>query len=486
MALSMTINGNTEKAVAFSLNINDNVNARSVSKFIVDTDNSITVGQEVLIYDGVTLIFGGTIDTYSLEYLRGSGGSGSRKRYNISAVDFNQITDRRRVAATYENKTVSYIVNDLVTNYLNGENITVGTISKGTLTISQAVFNYITVAQAFDFIRDAAGGDLNWNIDYTKELSFFQRADNTGDSFDDSNTYNIKIKETRKDYRNSQLVRAGDSTTEVQVKEVASPKPDGESRTFTHRFPLATKPTIYVNDVAISDSDVGINGLDISKKWYWQKNSRQITQDETETVLSATDTLTTSYQGLKPIIVQADNPASQNDRAFIEGGTGIYQMVDNQKSLDNKDAALEYANGLLVRYGTIPRNITITTDSTRNAGELIQVQSNNLGINEDFLITNAQAYDFDGCGTLRYTISGASGEDVGTWVEFFRSLTTGGDLSIKENEVLVLLQTIQETTGWQGNTTIKAFQPSFFSETLIFDDDVYFGNLPIDTEVVND
>lgn len=454
MALSMTINSLTEKAVAFSLSINDNINARSTTNFQVDTDNPLTVGQEVLIYDGITLVFGGTVDTYTLEYLRGSGGTKSRKRYNIQAVDFNQVTDRRRVAATYVNETVSDIINDIVTNYLNGENITVGTIAKGTQVVAQAVFNYVTVAQAFDYIRDAAGGDLNWNIDYNKELTFFQRADNTGNGFTDANCYSMKIKETRKDYRNSQLVRAGDSTTEVQVKEVPSPKPDGESRTFTFRFPLATKPTLYVNSVAVADSDVGINGLDTGKKFYWQKNSRNITQDESEVVLSTTDTLEGSYQGLKPIIVEADNAAGQNERSAIEGGTGIYQQIENKRDLDNKDAALEYANGLLVRFGTIPRNVTISTDEFREAGQLVQVQSSNLDVNEDFLITNVSIYDFDGCGNLRYNISGASGEDVGTWVEFFRSLTTDGNLTIKENEVLVLLQTIQENQGWQGQYVI--------------------------------
>jgi len=485
MALNMTINSISEEAVASSLSINDNINARSTANLKIDTDNTITVGQEVLIYDGVTLIFGGTIDSYGKTYLRGSGGTSSRRRYSLSCVDFNQVTDRRTAAKTYENKTVSYIVNDIVTNFLTDESITVGTISKGTTVISQAVFNYVTVAQAFNFIRDAAGGDLNWNIDYLKELTFFQRADNTGIAFSDATCLNMTLTETRKDYRNSQLVRAGDSTTEVQVKETPSPKPDGDSKTFTYRFPLATKPTVYVNNVAVADGDVGINGLDTGKKWYWQKNSRQITQDDLETTLT-TETLTGSYQGLKPIIVQADDPAGQNSRSAIEGGTGIYQKVDNKKALDNKTAALEYANGLLVRYGTIPRNISVSSETTRNAGELIQVQSDNLEINEDFLITNVSVVDFDGCGTLRYNVSGASGEDVGTWVEVFRSLSDGGDLSIKENEVLVLLQIIQETNGWQGATTIKSFQPPLFSDSLIFDDTLLFGGSAIDTEVVND
>ena len=486
MALSMTINGNAERAVAFSLTINDNINAKSTAVFTLNTDSPIAVGQEVLIYDDAVLIFGGTIDNYRRSFIQGKGGSASRKSYSINCVDFNQVADRRRIAATYEDETIDTIINDIVTTFLSGENITVGSISKGSLVISQAVFNYVSVSDAFNFIRDVAGGDLNWNIDYNKELTFFQRSDSSGDSLDDTLVLDMTLEVTRQDYRNSQLVRAGDSTTEVQVKEVPSPKPDGESRTFTVRFPVATKPTIYVNDVAVPEADVGINGLDANKKWYWSKNSRQFTQDPAETTLPDTDTLSISYQGLKPIIVQADNPAGQNDRANIEGGTGIYQRVDNQNDLDNRDAALEYANGLLVRYGTIPRTVQITTRFFRTAGQLIQVQSDNLEINEEFLITNVTITELDGCGQLVYNISGASGEDVGTWVEFFRSLTTAGDLSIKENEVLVLLQTIIETNGYQGQYIIGIEYKVVPSDTLYPSDTLFPSNEIIGGEIIND
>ena len=477
--LNMTINSIAEAAVAFTLNINDNINARSMANLIVDTDNSITVGQEIIINDDSTKIFAGTIDSYTKTFLRGSGGTQSRRRYTLRCVDFNQIACRRKVAVTYENQTISFILNDIVTNFLNGENITVGTLTKGSTIITQAVFNYISATDCFDYLRDAAGGDLSWNIDFDKELTFFQRSDNSGIAFDDSTCLSMTLEETRKNYRNSQLVRAGDSTTETQVDEIPSPKPDGESRTFTLRFPVATKPVIKVDTgsgfITISPNDIGINGLDSNKKYYFQKNSRNITQDLAETVLSSTDAITVSYQGLKPIIVLAEDPAGQNERAAVEGGTGIYQMVNNQRTIDDKGAALEFAQGLLVRFGTIPRNVTIESETTRTAGQLIQVQSDNLEINEDFLITDVNISDIDGLGTLRYNINGASGEDMGSWIEFFRSLKAGEDVSIRENEVLVLLQTIQETNGWQGATNIKAFDILVPSNTL-FPSDTLFPN----------
>ena len=479
----MTVNGLTEKALANTLDIADNINARSSARFTFDSDNPIEVGQVVLIYDGATKIYGGTIDNYSLTYLRGSGGSGSRKRYSTNVIDFNQICDRRRVAASYEDETLSTIVNDIVSSFLTGEGITVGTIAKGTTVITKAVFQYITVSQALEYLRDAAGGDLSWNIDYNKELTFFQRADNTGVGFSDDNCLSLSVSETRQNYRNSQLLRAGDSTTETQVDEQPSPKPDGISRVFTVRLPLAKKPVIKINTVAVDPADIGILGLDIDKKWYWNKGATDIAQDEAETEQSATDAITVSYQGLVKILVQADNPTGQNRRKSVEGGTGIYQYLNEQLDLDNKEAAKQYANGLLVRYGTIPRNYKIESDTLRKAGQLIPIQSDNLDISEDALITNVSIKEITGTSVLRYYITAASGEDVGTWVEFFRSLKDTKSISISENEVLVLLQSIQDLSGWSGTTTVSSFALLFPSNTL-FPSDTLYPNGNVISEVV--
>jgi len=76
------------------------------------------------------------------------------------------------------------------------------------------------------------------------------------------------------------------------------PKPDSITRTFLARYPLASVPTIYVDDVAVAAGDVGINGLDTGKKWYWNKGSATITHDTGQAVLTDENTLTMTYYGL--------------------------------------------------------------------------------------------------------------------------------------------------------------------------------------------
>lgn len=482
--LVLTINSINKSALFGTFSLSDNINARSTLSFTLDTDDLITVGQEVIATDNGIRIFGGTIENFRKTYLQGSGGSSSRRRYLIECIDFNQILDRRMVAETYVDKTVNFIINDVVANFLDGEDITVGTITNGDTVIKQAVFNYISAYDTFRYIQDISG--LNFNIDYFKELTFFKREDSIGLPFDDSNCLYIEVEETRQQYRNNQLLRAGDGTTEVQVDEIPTPKPDGKSKQFRTRFPLASKPTnIKINGSPILDSDIGVNGVDKDKKWYWSKGSNDLNQSNTEVTLLETDTLTFSYKGLKPIMIQAQNIEEQENRSIIEGGSGIYQSIENMTQLDSKETALEYAKGLLVKYGEIPRNITINCETTRRAGDIVIVTSDNLEVSEDFLITNVSAFEV-APHQLRYSIKGASGEDFGDWTEFFRNLKAGGEISIRENEVLVKLKTVIEKVGVVGTTTIKKFKALYPSDTLVPSNTLVPNNTVFSEVIKND
>ena len=166
----ITINGQEVSARTGTLSIQDNINARSSASFVINTSVEIKAGQEVFIYDGATKIFGGSIDTFVKRFLLG-GTEPSRKEYDITCVDFNSIADRRKIAETYTDKTVTYILTDLITNQLTGEGITLGTVTNGDYVVKQAVFNYVTFADVLQFIQNLTG--LNWNIDYDKTLNLF-------------------------------------------------------------------------------------------------------------------------------------------------------------------------------------------------------------------------------------------------------------------------------------------------------------------------
>lgn len=258
-----------------------------------------------------------------------------------------------------------------------------------------------------------------------KLLHFFDRGTfNAPFSIDESsNIRNVKVKKDRQEYRNRQYVRAGQDISTVQIRTF---KGDGETQTFSVDLPIAKVPTIKVNGVA---GTVGIRGVETNKDWYWQKNDKTISQDSAGTKLSASDTLTVEFQGYYPIMAVSESPEEINNRRAIEGGSGIYENIEEKASLDTKEAALDYSSGLLRRYAKIAKTLTFDTFTAGlKAGMLLPVNIPTHGINnEKMLISKVTINDLGAADSrLNYAVECLDGEAVGGWVNFFKKIVQQG------------------------------------------------------------
>lgn len=475
MAFVVTIGGTTRNILSSTLNITDNINDRSSCTFIFDTTATVECGQEVIITDDGTRIFGGTIDSFR----KSSIYNGSiLNRHDITCIDFNQTTDRLRVAKSYANKTAFEIANDIANSYLTAESITTGTLQVGT-NISKATFNRKSVAECLNYIKDSTG--INWNINYNKQLNTFYREDNLGLPLTEIDMLEVNIEQTRADYRNRQYIRAGQDETDEIQRELPTPKPDGNSKTFVVRYPLGKVPTILVNDVTVSAVSVGINGLDTGKQWYWNKNERVIVQDNAQTTLTSIDTLKVTYTGLVKILVQADNVAGQTDRATIESNTGLYEAIEDIASIDDRQSALDYANGLLTKYANITQIVNIRTRKFRQAGELIHLTHTNLGIDGQYLIDSVTIEEIQ--GYMFYNLRCLSGESLGSWVEFFRKLRKDStDFIINQDEILVILNTFTEKSNYDGTINIKRYN-ALYPSNILYPSNTLYPNTALVSEV---
>ena len=414
-----------------SLQITDEVNARSTGSInILDTTGAYrpVIGDLVQVYNGATLIFAGQIDDLPEKRILGTDAI----LYNgVPLVDSHQIADRRIVAEVYEAQTAGYIVTDILTNYLADEDITAGTIQAG-ITISKAVFNYMTASRCFDEISELTG--FQWRINADKTFDFYERATFTGTAITESSQIrNVNVKRNRELYRNRQYLRAGQDIALAQTRTFLG---DGETTVWAVDLPIALVPTVTVDAGA---KTVGIRGLETGFDFYWQKNDKTISQDMSGAKLTSANTLSILYQGFYPIMVVADNGAEIDSRKTVEGGTGLYEMVEDKQSIDTKASALEYTDGLLRRYAQLQSNVSFTTFDSYTAGELITVTLPTHDISEQMLvasvnITDPMAYD----GRLEYTVKLVSGESFGGWVNFFKKLTDkNATFTIRENEILV-------------------------------------------------
>lgn len=438
--LNIKINGvdRTSNLIEKSVLISEAVNERSVAQFsLVDKTGLYrpTVGEIVEIYNGTELVFAGSIDDLP-EFV--VDGTNVLMYQNIPIVDFHQSADRRLVAESYENKTAGFIVTDIINKYLVEEGITAGEIQEGAI-IQRAVFNYMTASQCLDELSELTG--LQWKINPDKTLDFFNRATFIGTPVNEqSNIKMLRVKKSRQQYRNRQFLRAGHDISTVQTRTF---KGDGETQTFTVDLPIAKVPTIKVNGVI---KTVGIRGLDQNCDWYWQKNDKTISQENDAPKLTSSDTLTVEFQGFYPIIVVAESTGEIADRQSIEGGSGIYESIEQKASIDSRESALTYSEGLLRRFANIQMQVTFDTYTPYKAGELVQVDFPSHGISEEMLVAEVKIFD---TGTvdhrLTYSVKLVSGESFGGWVNFFKKLAEQNKtFVIRENEIVVKLNTFRD------------------------------------------
>jgi hypothetical protein len=184
---------------------------------------------------------------------------------------------------------------------------------------------------------------------------------------------------------------------------------------------------------------VGVGGLDTDKQWYWNKDSQDISQGATDAKLSPQDTLIVAYQGLFPIVIQTQNDDEIEDRAAIEGGSGLYEDVDEDASLEGQLLITQKASALLARYGMLPVSADIvTTDTGLEVGQVLHIIASEYTLDAEFLIQSIDVQWFNG-DRLVYHVQALAGENLDSWLSFFRRLLVGtSTLKFDANEPLLV------------------------------------------------
>ena len=482
--IEITINGEdlSGEYKPASLSINDELESRGTADFIlVDAANTISPapGQSVDIKLNVglssTLVFSGTIQTIQERWPVMDIDSPFHT-LKIKAVDHNSIADRFLVGRTYaEGQLPGEVVKDLRTNYLDAEGVGIGNIENGSFTLGVVSFNYESVADCLDDLAELIG--FIWYIDHYRNL-YFQARDTTAASFGYSDSSlpirSLKKERTRQSYRNRQYLRAGRDVQATANTETFTG--DGDRRTFTVGLPLGEAPTITLEldgGGAVAQT-VGINGVDDGKDWYYQIDSNNIEQDSDGTKLTSSDTLSVTYKGLIPIIVQADLEDQQEQRADESGGSGIWEAIEDDERIEDANFALERASGLLGRYGRFPETLSIQTDAGRlRAGQVQNIELTRESVNGEYLIQSCRARD-QGNNTLVYSYKCVDGAMVGGWVAFFRKLSQAGrTFEIRDNEIFIIMREknvrLDISDSATGSTTsgLSAFTLDPYSVLLV-------------------
>jgi len=441
--IRLTIGGveQTRKVQKNSLSLTDDMNARNTLTFtLYDRLGTLhpDVGEDVVLYDqdGVTRLFAGTIEEPEESSYMAQDQAPMFVR--VTAVDYNQVADRHIVAESYDNQTFTAIASDIVSSYLAQDGVTVESISSDGPTFTRKTFNYVTAAECLNQLSEDTG--YAWWIDYDKKFYFVPR-DSLYSPFDvtldNSTARKLTVKTSRSRYRNRHYVRAGKDLTDPLTESFEG---DGTLQTFTVSLPIGTEPTVTLNG---SPQTVGIRNVEdeTAFDWYWNKDSNEISQRRAAAPISVTDALVVVFRGLYPVLVQAQDDVEVAARAAVEGGSGLYETIEDIPEIDDADTAFDAALAKLRREGRIQQTITVETDMRGlRSGYLLRIDATKHNVSGYYLIQAVRARDVD-AQFLRYTATVIDGDAVGGWIAFYQKLMALRRQSVStDNELLQMLR----------------------------------------------
>ena len=509
--ISVFIGGNPVFVVAGSLSINSTIGKRSTASFTVKTDTSTHFQQyqQVSIYDKRgALTFSGYISSPKETKL----GFQPVLEHTITCVDQHFLADKRVVAATYTGKSYGFIVNDIYTNILAAEGVTIGQIydstaitdlfpnttvfpsltlypTENTGILPTATFVYCTVAQAFDElvkVASAAGVLYYWQIDQFKKLWFVPYTAVVNSVLVDGTQIDHKynpptLTRANPAYGNTQYLLGGMTQTVTQTEIQVG---DGQKTAFTMGYALASAPTISINlnGAGYVAQSVGIKGTSGSQ-WYWAQGDPIISQDSSGTKLrgpnAPIDLLKVVYVGQYPTTIIDQNNAQISYEANLDGSTGIVEMVATDNNITSLANGLAKTGQLLTLYAQQGSQLVFQTLQTGfQQGQLVTVPLPDYALyNAQMLIENVSAADTLDGYNIWYTVTAVLGPFDITWVDFFSKLlkqqapTNSINVGTGQSIVIAVSGSITFSPTVTGSATVFACpvpSTSLFPDVTVF------------------
>jgi hypothetical protein len=486
----------TGRILQNSIDLERELGSRGTLSFVHRDDtrlNHFSPGQEAIsIWDG-TRIFCGKIEEVveSLPQDKGLGPIIS----SVTCTDMSRTLDRFVIANAYDEKTLSYIIHEMFeveTRISAKEDITIGTIPA--FTITKATFKYQKVSECLDDLCILAGYD--WQITPYKVLEVYDRATfdapfEIGDAA--LGIYRgLEYSKTLSKYRNIQWMIGGFNTTNIKVDnlrgDATTVDPEKRNRTFHLGYPVSSvtdigatyTPTIVRITGGVSVTQrVGIRDIDKDNtitepsastwaQWFYSPESDEINQnsfdDEVNNpTLTADETLAVTYYGLYEIANRRTNNVGIAARIVAEGGSGIYENVEDDDSVNTLALSNERADRLLAQYGRVPATLKYECDRFGlEPGNLQDVVLADLAIDAQFMVTliriNFPRFDY-----LRCSVEALDGERQGGWADFWRQAYSLGRKPklIRDKEIIPKYVEQFETITFGDATTVGWDNPLF-------------------------
>lgn len=327
---------------------------------------------EVELYDGAVKIFAGRI--YMIEKQREDD---NKVRYKIKCKDYSYDLDRQLVVEGYEDKTVNYIIDDILINFTDGS-FTDNNVDCA-IEITKITFDRITITEALQRLAELTG--YSWYVDEDKDIHFFEKNTESAPTDITENDGNyipstMKIIDDISQIRNRVFIKGGEIEGSVREETFDG---DGNKKLFSLATKFASKPTVEVEG---TPQDVGVDFLDNEDDFdcFWDFNQKSLRFKVSPT--EGSNNISVEGIPLYNLVVQVSDPTS-----ILE--YGVFEFAKTDTELKSREEAVSFAKAQLTAYknGVLEGSFNTYTSGFRS-GQIININISSLDVSEDFLIQN--------------------------------------------------------------------------------------------------
>ena len=431
-------------------------------------------GERVQITIDGEIIFGGLI-------VRTTQKLDSYGVLNISCEcsDYTRFADKKLVADTYEDMTVSAIISDIASRYLSGFNTANVDCDAN---ISFIAFNYAPVSECLTQLADYVNYD--WYIDYNKGIHFFAKdttpapfiiTDSNGSY--DTNTLTIKADNTK--VKNSIIVRGGEYVGTDRTTKIKCTGEENKYNIFYRYKELRAWLTPALTSIK-GEITIGIDGTDDITDFdcLWNFDEKVLTFED-GWIPAVDDILEIVGKPYVPVIMEITDETAINEMAAIEGGDGEYQYIIVDKTIETKEGATERANAELLTYKNTITECTFSTEKHGlKAGQQIEINSTVHGINEKYIINQVTTKLWTN-SVVKYDVSLVTTKTY-TLIEYLqqRVKDINKQIVISKDEIVDLVTSYSERITFSEEFISDAEEETYI-ETITIGEEL--TDLPLDT-----
>lgn len=421
----------TDSGLDISMSLSGRTSARFAT---VDPANAYRpqVGQQVRFFFGEELIFGGFI-TETEE--TAPSGANTLCRTAVFAAGWASILDRRVVFGYWDGIAApaypAFIADSLRVRFLMSDGF--HSISTGLALAQDAGAMFLqpqTATEAFNRLASATGVD--YFVDEHKVI-YWVPPGGTGpapatliQSAQDGIVLanSLAVRSASGPYRNRQYVNVARAVSPEFTEEALPLLPLPNNTTYAVTFPLTDAPTGTVYGTLGEHELEFVQGPGVPTEGWdavWFEGSANFTLNaaadfwNTIGIIERVEVTYLMMDGLNGFVTDED-PSAIAARNAIEGGSGLWESVENATDIETREQAEALAAALLERYGgdDMPQEISFETDTPGwRPGQKVTVDYGRPLVSGDFLVTEVSIREISASllspdPFLRYSVSASS------------------------------------------------------------------------------